>query len=57
MLREFYMSPEVYFPLEGLAAARAGERLVARVLPAVGDEVGGLAERFAADRALVGFFT
>lgn len=48
---------EVHFPLECPAAHIAGERLEARVLAAVGDEVRRLAERFAADLAFVGLFT
>ena len=48
------VSTQVHLPLEGAAAVRACEGLEARVLAAVGDEVGALAERLAALLALVG---
>ena len=47
------MTPEVHLSLESPAALGAGEGLEAGVLAAVGDEVGALAERLAADGALV----
>ncbi|GFR07927.1 hypothetical protein TNCT_592581 [Trichonephila clavata] len=54
MLR-LLVSPEVHFPLEGATANVAGKGFEPRVFPAVGDEVGGLAESLAAHRALVRF--
>ena len=45
---------QVHFALEALGAQLTAERLEARVLPAVGDEVGALAECFATHLALVG---
>lgn len=51
------MAPQIDFALESAAAVVARERLVPRVLPGVGDQVGRLAESFAADRALVRLFT
>lgn len=49
------VAPEVDFALEALAAAALGarERLVARVLPRVSDQVAALTERLAAHTALV----
>lgn len=52
MLR-LLVATQVHFPLEGAPAQVARERLEARVLPGVGDEVGRLAERLAAHLALV----
>jgi len=49
--------PQVHFALEPFAALVAAERLEARVLAAVRDEVGALAERLAAHLALVGLLT
>ena len=46
--------PEVDFSLEGAVARVAGERFVAGVLAHVRDQVRRLAERLAADAALVG---
>ncbi len=51
------VATEVDLPLERPAAEVAAERLEPGVLPAVGDEVRRLAERLAADRALVGLFS
>ncbi|GBN08802.1 hypothetical protein AVEN_204908-1 [Araneus ventricosus] len=51
------MSAQVHLPLEGPAASEAGEGLEARVLPGVGDEVGGLAEGLAAHQTLVRLLT
>lgn len=48
---------QIHFALEALGTNVASERFEARVLPAVGDEVGALAERFAAHLALVRLFT
>ena len=44
---------QVHLALERASTAGAGEGLEARVLPAVGDEVGALAERFVTVRAFV----
>lgn len=44
---------QVHFPLEGAAADAARERLESAVLARVRDQVGRLAERFAAHHALV----
>lgn len=52
MLR-LLVPPQVYFPLEAFATHVAAERLVSRVLPAVRDEVGALAERLPTHLALV----
>lgn len=52
MLR-LLMSPQIYLALEGTAAQVAGEGLEPRVFAAVCDQIGGLAESFAADLALV----
>lgn len=52
-----FVAPQVDLALERLVAQFAGERLVAGVLARVRDQVGALAERFAAHLALVGFFT
>lgn len=49
--------PQVHLALEALGAELAAEGLEARVLPAVGDEVGALAEGLAAHLALVGLLT
>ena len=51
------VSAQVHFALETLGTNVTSERFEARVLPAVGDEVGALAERFAAHLALVRLFT
>lgn len=48
---------QVHFALEALGTDVASERFEARVLPAVGDEVGALAERLAAHLALVRLLT
>lgn len=48
---------QIHFALEALGTNVTSERFEARVLPAVGDEVGALAERFAAHLALVWLFT
>ncbi len=53
----FAVSPQVNFALESSAAVVAGERLVAGVLPRVGDQVGRLTKRFPADGTLVRFLT
>ena len=47
------VSPQIHFPVEGPRADGADEGLVSRVLPAVRDEVGRLAERLATLGALV----
>ena len=47
------VSPQIHFPVEGPRADGADEGLVSRVLPAVRDEVGRLAERLPALGALV----
>lgn len=52
MLR-LLVPPQVHLPLEAFAAHVAAERLVSRVLPAVRDEVGALAERLPTHLALV----
>lgn len=49
------VSAEVHLALEGLFAEATRERLVARVLPHVRDQVRRLGERFSAHHALVGF--
>ena len=49
----FKMAAEVHFPLEGPAAVGTGKRFEPRVLTAVRDEVGALAERLPALLALV----
>lgn len=49
------MPPKVHFPLKCSATEFAGKGLEARVLAGVSDQVGTLAERFAADLAFVGF--
>ena len=49
--------PQVHFALEALGAQLTAERLEARVLPAVGDEVGALAEGLPAHLALVWLLT
>lgn len=48
---------QVHLPLERFVAQAARERLVARVLAQVRDQVGWLAECFAAHHALVRFLT
>jgi hypothetical protein len=53
----FTVPPQVNFALECPAAVVAGERLVAGVLPRVGDQVGRLAKGFPADCAFVRLFT
>ena len=49
--------PQIDLALEGLVTESAGERLVAGVLAHVGDQIGRLAEGFAAHDALVRLFT
>jgi len=49
--------PQVDLALEGLVTESAGERLVAGVLAHVGDQIGRLAEGFAAHDALVWLLT
>ena len=51
------MAAQVDLALEGAPAQVAGERLEARVLPAVRDEVGRLAEGLPAHLAFVRLFT
>ena len=51
------VSPQVDLALEGLVTESAGERLVAGVLAHVGDQIGRLAEGFAAHDALVRLLT
>lgn len=51
------MSPQVDLALEGLVTESAGKRLVAGVLAHVGDQIGRLAEGFAAHDALVRLLT
>lgn len=51
------VAAKVHLPLEGTSAQVAREGLEPGVLARVCDEVGGLAEGFAADGALVGFFS
>lgn len=51
------MPPQVHFSLESSTAHITGEWLEPGVLARVGDEVGALAEGFAAHLAFVGFFT
>ena len=53
----FKMAAEVHFPLEGPAAVGTGKRFEPRVLTAVRDEVGALAERLPALLALVGLLS
>lgn len=48
---------KVHFPLKSSSAYFAGEWLETRVLPAMSDQVGGLAEGFSAHRTLVGLLT
>lgn len=52
-----FVPPQVHFPLETFAAEVAAERFVSGVFPAVRDEVGALAERFATHLAFVGLLT
>lgn len=52
MLR-LLVSPEVHFPLEALPTQVAAKGLEARVLPAVCDQVGALAEGLPTHLALV----
>lgn len=49
--------PQIHLALEAFGANVAAERLEARVFPAVGDQVGALAERFATHLAFVRLFT
>lgn len=49
--------PQVDLALEGLVAKSAGERFVTGVLTHVGDQIGRLAEGFAAHDALVRLLT
>lgn len=51
------VSAEVDFALEAFGADVASERFEARVLPAVGDQVGALAERFTAHLAFMRLLT
>lgn len=51
------VSTEVDLPLKSPTAQVAGEGLVARVLPRVGDEVGALGESLPAHLAFVRFLT
>jgi hypothetical protein len=51
------VSTQVDFTLEGLVAKAASKRFVARVLAHVSDEIGRLAEGFAAHDALVRLLT
>ena len=51
------MSPQVDLALEGLVTESAGEWLVAGMLAHVGDQIGRLAEGFAAHDALVRLLT
>lgn len=53
----FPVPPQVHFALEAFAARVAAERFEAGVFPAVRDEVGALAERFAAHLAFVRLFS
>lgn len=48
---------EIHLTLEALGTNVTPKRLEACVFPAVGDQVGALAERFATHLAFVGFFT
>lgn len=48
---------EIHLTLEALGTNVTSERFEARVFPAVGDQVGALAERFATHLAFVGLFT
>lgn len=56
MLR-LLVPPEVHLSLEALPAQVAAERLEARVFPAVGDQVGALAEGLSTHLALVRLLT
>lgn len=49
--------PQIHFSLEAFATQIVAKGLEARVLPTMGDEVGTLAEGFAAHLALVGLLT
>lgn len=51
------VATKIHLPLEGFVAEAAGEGLVARVLPHVGDEVGGLAEGLPTHHTLVWLLT
>ncbi len=51
------VSAQVNLPLEGATALLAGEGFEARVLAAVGDEVGGLRESLATLSAYIWLFT
>ena len=58
MTPDEHKSNQAYYThLEAPAAEVAGEWLEPGVLPAVGDEVGGLAERLPAHHALVRLLT
>ncbi len=48
---------EIHFTLEALGTNVTSERFEARVFPAVGDQVGALAERFTTHLAFVGFLS
>lgn len=48
---------EIHLALEALRTNITSKRFEARVFPAVCDQVGALAERFATHLAFVGFFT
>ena len=51
------VATEVHLALEALAADLTAKRLEACVFPAVGDEVGALAEGLATNLALMGLLT
>lgn len=51
------MPPQIYLPLETFATQVTAKGLEASVLPTMGDEVGALAESFAAHLALVRLLT
>lgn len=48
---------EIHFPLEAFGTNVTSKRFKTCVFPAVGDQVGALAERFTTHLAFVGFFT
>lgn len=48
---------QIHFTLEALGTNVTSKRFKACVFPAVGDQVGALAERFTTHLALVGLFT
>ena len=51
------MSSQVDFALKSTSTKVTAERFVATVLTTVGDQIGTLRERLAANVAFVGFFT